>query len=280
MSRIAQCFEALKGQRRCALIPYLTAGDPEPGMTVEFMHALARAGADLIELGVPFSDPMADGPVIQAACERALRHRVGLRRVLEMVREFRQRNDHTPVVLMGYLNPIECMGGARFAAAAREAGVDGVLVVDQPPEEGGDLLRWLADESLDPIFLLSPTTRPERIERICAHAKGYVYYVSLKGVTGADALDLEAVGRRLKLVRERCDLPLGVGFGIKDPQTAARVARLADAVIVGSALVKVIEQRAAAPHTIVPELEARVGALRAAMDQARAAGAESGAGLA
>ena len=268
MSRIAQCFEVLRAQGRSALVPYITAGDPEPGVTVELMHALVEGGADLIELGVPFSDPMADGPVIQAACERALLHHVGLARVLQMVREFRGHDSRTPVVLMGYLNPIETMGYAAFAAAAREAGVDGVLIVDMPPEEGAELLRLLDEEALDPIFLLSPTSTADRIDNVCKRARGYVYYVSLKGVTGANTLDVAQVAARLDIIRTHCSLPVGVGFGIKDAATAAQVARVADAVIVGSAVVRLIEAHASAPRAIAPELRTLMTAMRGAMDAA------------
>lgn len=268
MSRIAQCFEALRAQGRSALVPYITAGDPEPGVTVELMRALVEGGADLIELGVPFSDPMADGPVIQAACERALLHHVGLARVLQMVREFRSHDNRTPIVLMGYLNPIEAMGYATFAAAAREAGVDGVLIVDLPPEEGAELLRLLDEEALDPIFLLSPTSTADRIDKVCKRARGYVYYVSLKGVTGANTLDVAQVAERLDIIRAHCSLPVGVGFGIKDAATAAQVARVADAVIVGSAVVRLVEAHAGVPQAIAPELRALMTAMREAMDVA------------
>lgn len=268
MSRIAQCFEALREQGRSALVPYITAGDPEPGVTVDLMHALVEGGADLLELGVPFSDPMADGPVIQAACERALMHHVGLHRVLEMVKEFRAGDSRTPVVLMGYLNPIEAMGYAEFARAAREAGVDGVLIVDLPPEESAELLRWLDDEAVDPIFLLSPTSTAARIESVCRRARGYVYYVSLKGVTGANTLDVTQVAGRLEEIRRHCRLPVGVGFGIKDAATAAQVAQCADAVIVGSAVVRLVEAHADAPQAIAAELRALMSGMREAMDSA------------
>jgi len=270
VSRIADCFKKQKARNRCALVPYITAGDPHPDYTVEFMHTLVEAGADLIELGVPFSDPMADGPVIQSAHERALCHRVGLHKTLEMVMEFRRNDQDTPIVLMGYLNPVERMGYASFAAAAREAGIDGVLTVDQPPEEGKELFHLLEEEALDPIFLLAPTTKPARLDRICAHARGYVYYVSLKGVTGADTLDIHDVAERMGLIREHCKLPVGVGFGIKDADTAAKMARVADAVIVGSALVKLIEKNVDEPQQIAPALRARLTAMRSAMDEARA----------
>jgi len=261
-------FEDLRGRGRTALIPFVTAGDPEPGVTVSLMHAMVDAGADLIELGVPFSDPIADGPVIQRATERALAHKVSLRQVLDMVRRFRQTDQVTPVVLMGYLNPIEVMGYVPFAAAAREAGVDGALVVDVPPEEGHDLVSALKAEGLDLVYLLAPTSTPDRIAAIGAAASGFVYYVSVKGVTGAGHLDVAEVARHLTPIRERINLPLGVGFGIKDPETAAAVARVADAVIVGSAIVARIEQFAQTPQAISQVVGDFLRTLRAAMDEA------------
>lgn len=267
MSRIAPCFAQLQQVGRQALIPYITAGDPNPALTVPLMHALVGAGANIIELGVPFSDPMADGPVIQAACERALRHGVSLRKVLAMVREFRTQNDTTPVVLMGYLNPIEAMGYSAFADAAAQAGVDGVLTVDMPPAEGKDLLAALADHRLDPIFLLSPTTSVERISVIALAARGFLYYVSLKGVTGASHLVIDDVAQKLAQVRALSALPVGVGFGIRDAAAAAQVARMADAVIVGSVLVSRIGALAQAPERILIEVPALVAAMRTAMDQ-------------
>ena len=241
MSRIAKHLEALRSRGRKALIPFITAGDPQPGVTVPTMHAMVEAGADILELGVPFSDPMADGPVIQHASERALLHHVGLRDVLAMVNEFRQLNQQTPVVLMGYLNPIEVMGYEAFARAATEAGVDGVLTVDMPPEEAGELTAALHAHGLDPIFLLAPTTSGERISRICELASGFVYYVSVKGITGAGHLNIDDVAERVGVIRGKTDLPVGVGFGIKDGESASRVAGVADAVVVGSALVSRIE---------------------------------------
>lgn len=242
MSRIDNCLANLKAEGRKALIPYITAGDPDRDLTVPLMHTMVEAGADIIELGVPFSDPMADGPVIQRASERALKQRVSLRDVIGMVSEFRQKDADTPVVLMGYLNPIEIMGYEVFATAAADAGVDGVLTVDLPPEEADELDSVLRAKQLDPIFLLAPTTDDERIRGICAAASGYVYYVALKGVTGAGNLDIASVSEKLEHIRAQTDLPVGVGFGIKDAESAARVASVADAVIVGSALVQKVEQ--------------------------------------
>jgi tryptophan synthase alpha chain len=266
MSRIEARFRQLREQRRKALIPYVTAGDPRPDVTVPLLHALVEAGADLLEIGVPFSDPMADGPVIQAACERALKHHVSLHDVLEMVREFRRRDESTPVVLMGYLNPVEVWGYPGFAAAAASAGVDGVLTVDMPPEEANGLTTALRTEGLDAIFLLAPTSSAARIEKVCRSASGFVYYVSFKGVTGANRLDVDAVAAKLEEVRKHTDLPLGVGFGIRDPESAARVARVADAVVVGSALVGRIADLGDRPETIAPVLAQTLAAMRAAID--------------
>jgi tryptophan synthase alpha chain len=268
MSRLKSRFEALREQGRTALIPYVTAGDPNPQVTVPLMHAMVEAGADIIELGVPFSDPMADGPVIQRASERALEHHTSLRDVLGMVRSFREQNQETPVVLMGYLNPIEVMGYGAFVQAAAEAGVDGVLTVDIPPEEAEDVLPLFKAQGLDAIFLLAPTTTGERIRRVCASASGFVYYVSLKGVTGASHLNLDEVAAKLSEIRIATDLPIGVGFGIKDAETAAKMSKLADAVVVGSALVNQVEALADRPEAIAPTLAGILAGMRAAMDKA------------
>lgn len=276
MSRIGDCFAALRQQGRKALVTYITAGDPAPESTVSQMQALVAAGADLVELGVPFSDPMADGPVIQAACERALRHQVGLHHVLDLVRRFRESDDTTPVVLMGYLNPIEVMGYAAFAQQASAAGVDGVLVVDLPPEEAADVLAPCTAHGIDPIFLLSPTSDASRIEAICRLARGFVYYVSLKGVTGAATLDVDAVGARLNAIRQYTDLPLGVGFGVRDAQTAARVAEVADAVVVGSAVVKLIEAYGDEPEHLERAVRDLVGGMRQAIDSVTVGAAADG----
>jgi tryptophan synthase alpha chain len=266
MSRIAARFDALRSRGRIALIPYITAGDPQPSITVPLMHALVDAGADILELGVPFSDPMADGPTIQAACERALLHHVGLRQVLDMVREFRLRDEATPVVLMGYLNPVEVMGYETFAAAARAAGVDGVLTVDLPPEEGCDLVDALKEQQLDPIFLAAPTSSDQRIQQMSASGGGFLYYVSFKGVTGANRLDVKSVRDKLEQIRANTALPVGVGFGIRDAETAAQIAAFADAVVVGSALVKRIAALAGEPERIVTEAPQVIADMRRAMD--------------
>ena len=267
MSRIAQQFLALKQQGRRALIPYITAGDPEPWTTVRLMHALVKSGADILELGVPFSDPMADGPVIQRAAERALKHKISLTQVLAMVREFREKDKNTPVVLMGYLNPIEAMGHERFAREAATAGVDGALTVDLPPEEADSLRAALKRQGLDTIFLLAPTSPPERIKLIARAASGFIYYVSLRGVTGAANLDIREVAAKLKEIRQHTKLPLGVGFGIGSPETAAQVAEFADAVIVGSAVVKRMEDMMAVPEKILTEVPFFIARLREAMDR-------------
>lgn len=269
MTRIANKFEQLRSHGRTALIAYITAGDPQPQVTVPLMHAMVEAGADIIELGVPFSDPMADGPVIQAASERALRHHVSLHQVLDMVREFRGQDPDTPVVLMGYLNPVEAMGYEAFAGAAAEAGVDGVLTVDLPPEESHELLEQLQRRQLDAIFLIAPTSSAERIARICAVARGFVYYVSLKGVTGAATLDVAAVQDKLAQIRAATTLPIGVGFGIKDADSAARVGAAADAVIVGSAIVRLVGEHAGQTDDILAEVSGLLHSMRAAMDEQR-----------
>ncbi len=267
MSRIGKRFADLRSRQRKALIPYVTAGDPQPGVTVPLMHALVEAGADLIEIGVPFSDPMADGPVIQAACERALEHHVSLHDVLDMVREFRRSDSETPIVLMGYLNPIEAWGYAGFAGAASTAGVDGVLTVDMPPEEAGELTAALRAADMDAIFLLAPTSSDERIRRVSESASGFVYYVSFKGVTGANRLDVEAVADKLEELRRHTSLPLGVGFGIRDPDSAAQVSRIADAVVVGSALVGKIPELVARPEAIPASLAETLSGMRTAIDR-------------
>jgi tryptophan synthase alpha chain len=277
MSRIEQQFRTLQRQGRRALIPYIAAGDPEPWVTVPLMHALVKSGADILEVGVPFSDPMADGPVIQRAAERALKHRISLAKVLAMVREFRRKDKTTPVVLMGYLNPVEVMGYERFAAAAAEAGVDGVLTVDLPPEEAGGLQQALRAHGLDAIFLLAPTSPAERIKLIAGAASGFIYYVSLRGVTGAANLDVREVAARIEEIRAHTKLPLGVGFGIGSPETAAQVAAFADAVVVGSAVVRRMEEMAANPDKILTEVPAFIALLRGAMDQATATPSATGA---
>lgn len=269
MSRIAERFAALRARGRPALIPFVTAGDPDPSVTPPLLHAMVAAGADLIELGVPFSDPIADGPVIQRATERALAHRMSLRGVLDLVRGFRTTDHDTPLILMGYLNPIEVMGYQVFAAAAKEAGVDGVLVVDVPPEEGEDLVAALRAVGIDLIYLLAPTSTETRICKIAEVASGFVYYVAVKGVTGAGHLDVGAVADKLEEIRRLVPLPVGVGFGIKDADSARRVAAVADAVIVGSAIVSRIEALQGEPARIPETIGAFLRELGAGIDQAR-----------
>ncbi len=264
MSRIQTTFAALAAQQKKGLIPFITAGDPEPGLTVALMHALVAGGADVIELGVPFSDPMADGPVIQRASERALAHGVTLAKVLAWVTEFRRTDTTTPVVLMGYVNPIERMGEEAFARAAHEAGVDGVLVVDYPPEECGDFAALMRANGIDPIFLLAPTSTDDRIEAVARIASGYLYYVSLKGVTGSGALDLDSVAARIPLIKQHAKLPVGVGFGIRDAQTARAISSVADAVVIGSRLVQLLED--APREQAVESLRAFIAEIRQALD--------------
>ena len=265
MSRIASVFETLKNQGRKALIPFITAGDPAPDRTVPLMHALVSAGADIIELGVPFSDPMADGPTIQRSSEQALRHGVGLVDVLSMVAEFRLTNAATPVVLMGYANPIEAMGWDRFCDEAAEAGLDGVLTVDYPPEESAEFAKKCAAAGLDNIYLLAPTTPIDRVAAITCQARGFVYYVSLKGVTGAANLDMAEVAAKVGAIRASAGLPVGVGFGIRDGETARQVANVADAVVIGSRIVQEIEN--SSPGTAVENVKTFVAGIRAALDK-------------
>ena len=265
MSRIANTFKNLKAQNRKALIPFITAGDPTPAMTVPIMNALVSAGADILELGVPFSDPMADGPTIQRSSERALKHGVSLKDVLSFVSDFRRSNSTTPVVLMGYANPIEAMGYGAFAASAHQAGLDGVLVVDYPPEESEPLVELLKQRGIDSIFLLSPTSEDRRIAQVGKTASGYIYYVSLKGVTGAANIDLQEVGAKLPRIRAHIKLPIGVGFGIRDAQTAKAVASISDAVVIGSRLVQEIES--SSPDRIIGNLTNLLGGIRRAMDE-------------
>ena len=266
MSRIKQRFDDLKSKHKTALIPFMTAGDPRPDITVKLMHALVEAGADLLELGVPFSDPMAEGPTIQAACERALEHGTSLTDVLDMVEEFRKSDSTTPVLLMGYLNPIEVMGYKKFAQRAGSVGLDGLLTVDMPPEEASGLLSELALANIDPVFLLAPTTTQQRIKMITQQTKGFVYYVSLKGVTGVKSLEIKSVEKKIKEIRQLTDLPIGVGFGIKDAESAASVALVADAVVVGSAIVGLIAKHKKDEQAILTQVPSFLQELRRAVD--------------
>lgn len=264
MSRIEAKFASLQAAKRKALIPYVTAGFPVPATTVPMLHALVEAGCDILEIGVPFSDPMADGPAIQRSSEAALKHGVGLVDVLGMVREFRATDASTPIVLMGYANPIEAMGVERFVADAATAGVDGVIVVDYPPEECVEFAALCAKNGIDQIFLLAPTSTDARIKAVAKMGSGYLYYVSLKGVTGAGHIDVSQVAAQLPKIRAVSKLPIGVGFGIRDAASAKAIAAVADAVVIGSRIIEEIEAAGAA------DAAARVGALvrpiRAALD--------------
>jgi tryptophan synthase alpha chain len=264
MSRIQGRFEALGRDRRKALIPYITAGDPHPSLTVPLMRGLVEAGADILELGVPFSDPMADGPVVQRASERALKHGVGLSDVLKLVSEFRKSDIATPVVLMGYANPIEAMGTDKFVAAAKAAGVDGVIVVDYPPEECEAFAALAQKAGIDPIFLLAPTSTDKRIEHVARVGSGYLYYVSLRGITGAANIDFSEVSARIPRIRAATRLPIGVGFGIRDAESAKRVAQSADAVVIGSRIIQEIE--AGSADGAVARVKAFLKPIRQALD--------------
>ncbi len=264
MSRIAGRFAALAAAKRKALIPYITAGDPDPSLTVPLMQALTESGADVIELGVPFSDPMADGPVNQRSSERALAKGVSLAVVIDIVRQFRRIDRETPVVLMGYANPIEAMGTDKFTVAAAAAGVDGVIVVDYPPEECAQFADLARTNGIDPIFLLAPTSTDRRIQEVARVGSGYLYYVSLKGVTGASTIDLNDVASRIPKIRAVTNLPIGVGFGIRDAESARAVARSADAVVIGSRIIQEIE--AAGPSAAVARVRALLKPIREALD--------------
>jgi tryptophan synthase alpha chain len=264
VSRIQARFENLRKAGRKALIPYIVAGDPTPALTVPLMRGLVEAGADILELGVPFSDPMADGPVIQRSGERALKQGVGLRRVLDMVRDFRHQNSQTPLVLMGYANPIEAMGVENFVREAKAAGVDGVIVVDYPPEECEAFAALCKQNGIDPVFLLAPTSTERRIQEVARVGSGFLYYVSLRGVTGAGHLDLDDVAARLPHIRAATGLPIGVGFGIRDAESARRVAQTADAVVIGSRIVQEIES--AGPEQAVARVQAFLRPIRQALD--------------
>jgi len=275
--RIAAAFERAAQQQRAALIPYIAAGNPLPATTVPLMHALVKAGADVIELGIPFSDPMADGPVIQRAAEHAIAQGIGLKHVLAMVAEFRQQDQETPIVLMGYANPIENIGQQAFAEQAEKVGVDGLLTVDYPPEEIDDFVGLLNKHHIAPIFLLAPTSTEERIRAVGKIARGYVYYVSLNGVTGAGHLDTADVATRLKGIRQHVALPVGVGFGISDAKSAQSISLVADAVVIGSKLIDTMT-KAAAGLPVDQQSQAAIDAgacwlagIRQAMDVARLA---------
>jgi tryptophan synthase alpha chain len=264
MSRIAGRFAALKAAGRKALIPYITAGDPLPSSTVPLLHALVEAGSDILEIGVPFSDPMADGPAIQRSSERALKNGVGLSDVLNFVVQFREKDSATPIVLMGYANPIEAMGMEKFIGAAKAAGIDGVIVVDYPPQECVPFSELCRKNAIDSIFLLAPTSTEARIREVARAGSGYLYYVSLKGVTGVKSVDTAEVAAHLPKIRAASSLPIGVGFGIKDAQSARAIAKIADAVIIGSRIVQEIES-AGAEHAVA-RVKALIMPIRKALD--------------
>ena len=277
MSRLATCFAELKAKSgikaKTALIPYVMTSDPSPEITLPLMHAMVAAGADIIELGAPFSDPMADGPVIQAAAERSLVHNTSLHDVFSVVAEFRKQDNTTPIVMMGYLNPIEVMGYETFAQQAAEAGIDGVITVDIPPVEAAEYVPALKEKNIDPIFLLAPTSTEQRIKNLASVASGFVYYVSLKGVTGAATLDIASVEQKVNEIKQHIDLPIGVGFGISDAESAAKVAACSDAVVVGSAIVKKMTMNngktQAERDIIIKEISAILSAMRLAMDSTK-----------
>jgi tryptophan synthase alpha chain len=268
MSRISATFQTLKRDGRRALIPYVTAGFPYADITPELMHGMVAAGADVIELGVPFSDPMADGPVIQQAGEKALALGIGMKQVLAMVSTFREKDTTSPVVLMGYANPVEkydlVHGADAFIRDAAKAGVDGLLIVDYPPEECEDFARRLRAANIDLIFLLAPTSTPERMAQVARIASGYVYYVSLKGVTGAGHLDTEAVGQMIPRIREHVSIPVGVGFGIRDARTAQAVGSAADAVVIGTRIIQLIDGQPR--EAVVPAVHDFLAGIRQALD--------------
>ncbi|MDX1496741.1 MAG: tryptophan synthase subunit alpha [Salinisphaeraceae bacterium] len=266
MNRLDACFARLKSENKKALIPYITAGDPHVDITLQLMHGLVAAGADVIEIGVPFSDPMADGPVIQAACERALLTGISLRDILELIARFREQDSETPVVLMGYLNPVEAMGYEHFAEKAAEAGVDGVLLVDLSAEEADEPVRILKAAQLSPVFLIAPTSPEQRVKRIGELGGGYLYYVSFKGVTGANRLDVGSVAKQVADIRQHSDLPVVVGFGIRDADSASAVSAVADGVVVGSALVSKIGALCQDEAALLKEVPAILAEMRTAMD--------------
>lgn len=266
MSRLQATFAALQFQGRTGLIPYVTAGDPDRETVVELLHAMVKSGADVIELGVPFSDPMADGPVIQRASERALAKHVSLQNCLDWVAEFRRSNNTTPIVLMGYANPVERFGLQAFVLAAKQAGVDGTIIVDYPPEECEEFSQALRAADMDPIFLLAPTSTDSRMQDVARLGSGYLYYVSLRGVTGAGNIDLSSVSERVALIRQFTSMPIGVGFGISDASSATAVASAADAVVIGSALIRIMEDAQQRQMNPVAEASTFLAGIRQALD--------------
>jgi tryptophan synthase alpha chain len=266
VSRLEKRFSDLQMSGRKALIPYIMTSDPQPEVTLPLMHAMVAAGADVIELGAPFSDPMADGPVIQQAAERSLEFGTSLHDVFRVVQRFRETDNATPIIMMGYLNPIEVMGYEAFAEQAAAAGIDGIITVDMPPEEAEDYIAALRQHDIDPVFLLAPTTTEVRMDKIAAAASGFAYYVSLKGVTGAASLDVAGVAERMTKIRKHIKIPIGVGFGIKDAATAAAVSVCADAVVVGSAIVNQMALNSGNTEKIITSVTDLLVSMRKAMD--------------
>jgi tryptophan synthase alpha chain len=265
--RIQACFQALQKAKQQALIPYITAGFPLRATTVPLMHALVRAGANIIELGVPFSDPMADGPVIQAAGDRALAQGVGMKDVLRFVSEFREQDQATPIVLMGYTNPVERYGLARFMTDAKSAGVDGLIVVDTPPEESGEIAQQCRDHAMDLIFFLAPTSTDERVTLVSQLATGYVYYVSFRGITGAGHLDMDDVLSKVSHLKKALPMPVGVGFGIRDAASAKTIAGVADAIIIGTKIIQLLGEAPA--DQAIDRAATFLAGVRAAMNTSR-----------
>jgi tryptophan synthase alpha chain len=263
MSRIEQVFKDLKKQNKKALIPFITAGDPSVDLTLKILHQMVKSGADMIEIGIPFSDPMADGPVIQRASERALANNVGIKKTFEIVKDFRSTNKTTPIILMGYANPIEAIGLDQFLTLCKDSDIDGVITVDYPPEESENYVKKLKEINVDAIFLLAPTTEKQRIEKIIKQASGFLYYVSLKGVTGAQNIDIDQVKGRVHEIKELTNLPVAVGFGVRDPETAKKVAEFSDAVVIGSRIIQEVES--SSEDNLIPNIASIVESIKEAI---------------
>jgi tryptophan synthase alpha chain len=263
MSRIEQVFKDLKKQNKKALIPFITAGDPSVDLTLKILHQMVKSGADMIEIGIPFSDPMADGPVIQRASERALANNVGIKKTFEIVKDFRSTNKTTPIILMGYANPIEAIGLDQFLTLCKDSDIDGVITVDYPPEESENYVKKLKEINVDAIFLLAPTTEKQRIEKIIKQASGFLYYVSLKGVTGAQNIDIDQVKGRVYEIKELTSLPVAVGFGVRDPETAKKVAEFSDAVVIGSRIIQEVES--SSEDNLIPNIASIIESIKEAI---------------
>ena len=263
MSRIEQVFKDLKKQNKKALIPFITAGDPSADLTLKILNQMVKSGADMIEIGIPFSDPMADGPVIQRASERALANNVGIKKTFQIVKDFRSTNKTTPIILMGYANPIEAIGLDQFLTLCKDSDIDGVITVDYPPEESENYVKKLKEINVDAIFLLAPTTEKQRIEKIIKQASGFLYYVSLKGVTGAQNIDIDQVKGRVHEIKELTNLPVAVGFGVRDPETAKKVAEFSDAVVIGSRIIQEVES--SSEDNLIPNIASIVESIKEAI---------------